>query len=248
MNIVKSSVLAVLPASWEARLRYVYNLALHRLEPEMIAAPGLARHRRRALDIGANVGLFTLHFSRFFAHVDTFEPIPQCAAVVQRAHLANVTVHQLAASSSEGTAKLFIPRIGDNLAPALASLSNMGSSGELLLVRTATVDSFQFDDVDLIKIDVEGHERQVLEGAKGTIARCRPLLIVEIEQRHHGDQDIGEVVAYIEGLGYEGHFLRYGAMHSIRDFDVREHQNPKMLLSRKQYTNNFIFLPNAPFN
>ena len=42
------------------------------------------------------------------------------------------------------------------------------------------LDKFNFDSVDLLKIDVEGHELQVVKGAEQTIKKCRPLIILEI--------------------------------------------------------------------
>jgi hypothetical protein len=53
-------------------------------------------------------------------------------------------------------------------------------------VRTATLDSYALRDVSLVKVDVEGHERQVLAGARETLTRWRPLVVVEDWERELG--------------------------------------------------------------
>jgi hypothetical protein len=86
-------------------------------------------------------------------------------------------------------------------------LSGWGSlSGTLLAdferldkitVDTRALDSFRFEQVDYIKIDVEGHEMAVLEGARDTLGRCRPWLVVEALG---GEQE--KVRAFLAALGY----------------------------------------------
>src|SRR6266568_3035020 len=51
------------------------------------------------------------------------------------------------------------------------------------VVEVRTLDSFEFSDVAMIKIDVEGHEEAVVAGAEETIRRCRPSLLIESEER-----------------------------------------------------------------
>ena len=70
------------------------------------------------------------------------------------------------------------------------------------------IDNYDFDDVDLIKIDVEGHEEYVIEGARNVIQSNKPILIVEIEQRHL--KQIEEVFQSILKLNYKGFFLENG--------------------------------------
>lgn len=173
-------------------------------EPENVHVPRLVPQSRRAvaLDIGANNGVTTWLLSREFQLVHGFEPNPQLAAELAAAAPRNVRVHQMAVSNKEGEAELLIP------VSKGVTLSGWGSlRGNLfdhfdqiqrVKVPTQTIDSFQFETVDFIKIDVEGHEMSVLEGAKETIQRCRPWLVVEAlgEQQH-------EVRAFLRPLGYE---------------------------------------------
>jgi hypothetical protein len=118
----------------------------------------------------------------------------------------------------------------------------MAGSGHTEVVRVATLDSFDLHGVGLIKIDVEGAELGVLEGAVETLRRFRPLLLVEIEQRHHR-APIGGVFERLRALDYDGHFLDgRGVVRPIEEFDVERHQvatldNP----ARGPYINNFLF-------
>lgn len=97
----------------------------------------------------------------------------------------------------------------------------------------------------MIKIDVEGHEAKVLSGALDTIKRNRPVLIIEIEQRHI-HRPINEVFEMITNLNYKGFFLKKKKLLSIKDFSLNIDQKKflKNNVPMKGYINNFIFLPN----
>jgi FkbM family methyltransferase len=237
---VKKLILDLLPGHLELPARYHYNRLLGRLEPEMDLIGNLAGQRRRCIDIGANVGLYTYHFSRIFKHVESFEPIPECAGIIAAGRLGNVSLHRAALSDHDGTATLNIPDTGGPEATALASLSNRFDGARHLTVDLRTLDSYHFSSVDLIKIDVEGHEMEVLRGGSETIRRELPNLLIEIEQRHHPDTDIREILGYITGMGYRGSFLRHGALAELSEFDVSKHQAAADPRS-PDYINNFIF-------
>ena len=60
------------------------------------------------------------------------------------------------------------------------------------IVNLQTLDSFNFSSVDFIKVDVEGHESTLIDGALKTISSNKPVLLMEIEQRHN-KEDISEI-------------------------------------------------------
>lgn len=125
------------------------------------------------VDVGAMIGNHTTFFARFLPHtaIHAFEPIAANRRVL-RANVApfpTVTVHPVALSSKAGTVLMSAP--AGNLGHA--------SIGAGRPVKAMTLDSFAFQDVNLLKIDVEGHEPEVLAGARDTIARCRPLILIE---------------------------------------------------------------------
>ena len=112
------------------------------------------------------------------------------------------------------------------------------------IIKVDKIDNYDFDDVDLIKIDVEGHEEYVIEGARNVIKKNMPILIVEIEQRHIKKQ-IGEVFQSILKLNYSGFFFENGNLTSLNQFNYDLHQKLHLNnVTSKKYINNFIFLPN----
>jgi hypothetical protein len=103
-----------------------------------------------------------------------------------------------------------------------------------------------------IKIDVEGHQQAVLEGAVETIKRCQPRMLVEVEDRL-SPGGLGQARAYFDRLGYRGLFVHQGQLKPIDRFSVQTMQDPANLpdltasLTARQrfgrYIYNFIFLP-----
>ena len=111
------------------------------------------------------------------------------------------------------------------------------------------LDSYDFRDVGLIKIDVEGHEEAVLAGARATIAASRPILIVEIEERHNPGST-RRIPLTLAEIGYSAYFYENGVQRPVAEFDPRRHQDPARLrlegsVPRQDlgYYNNFVFLP-----
>lgn len=107
-------------------------------------------------------------------------------------------------------------------------------------------------DVGFIKIDVEGHEQAVLDGAIKTIRRCRPRMLVEVDERLSPG---GLAIArrYFEALEYRGYYIRQGKLHPISTFSADVMQKPDNLpdltapLQQRErfgrYIYNFLFLP-----
>lgn len=105
----------------------------------------------------------------------------------------------------------------------------------------ACLDDLDIDDVGFLKVDVEGFEQEVLEGARETIARDRPVLLVEMEGRFL-DHSIEEAIRRVEDRGYRGLALLRGRLMDLSAFDGERNQRART--SRAEHVNNFIFLPN----
>jgi hypothetical protein len=124
-----------------------------------------------------------------------------------------------------------------------------GSAVETIEVPVKRLDDLRLDNIGCIKIDVEGHELAVLKGATDTIARNRPALLVEAEERHHPNA-VAEITGLLTGLGYSGYFVDGGAQRPIEEFDAVRHQDPANIGGWKDgwstqgtYVNNFVYVP-----
>src|SRR5947209_3295951 len=73
-------------------------------------------------------------------------------------------------------------------------------------------------NVGFIKIDVEGHEHSVLQGAQRTIERCRPRVLIEAEERH-APGSVRRIQAFFRRFGYRGYFVFHRQLAPIERFD-----------------------------
>ena len=92
---------------------------------------------------------------------------------------------------------------------------------EEISVPTRRLDSYQFDTVGFIKIDVEGHELKVLEGAEAILHRDRPNLLIEAEDRHRPNA-VGSVIDYLKPFGYSVYCLKDRKFRSLSIDEVRK--------------------------
>jgi FkbM family methyltransferase len=245
-NGFKTVVRDLLPVRYQVPAKYWYGVFRGELEEEMKLLRFLVKPQDRVIDVGGNRGVYAYNLWRLGATVEVFEPNPTCLSVLTAWAKGKPTVHlhPVALSSHAGSANLHIPvdKLGVEH-DASASIEHTGferSRDELVSLRT--LDSFDFQRVNLIKIDVEGHEYSTIEGATGTIAASRPALLVEIEQRH-SSRPIGEVFAKIQGLGYQGFFVEGGRTTALEKFNGSTHQSMANFDGGKgTYINNFLFL------
>lgn len=206
------------------------------------------------VDIGANLGLYTRELSRLSAKVHAFEPTGAMAELLRRTSAANVAVHQLALSDAIGETEIFVPRRSGALFFSIASLEqdSLSAKEELVpqKVTLARLDDVLTEPVRFIKIDVEGHELHVLNGARQTIARHRPIFLVEAQDQSKPGAT-GSVFDFFGEWGYRGYFLIDDEVYDVTDFDLDIHQNAASLLPDggrapgRFFVNNFFFFPPA---
>lgn len=133
-------------------------------------ALSLTPKRGVALDVGAHVGFWSMWLAKDFAEVHAFEPVQDHADCFARnVTSSNVTLHRNAVGAREGMAGVDQDRENSGKTALTAGRS----------VRVHSIDSYGFQNVSLIKIDVEGYESQVLLGAVDTIVRCQPTIVFE---------------------------------------------------------------------
>jgi FkbM family methyltransferase len=161
------------------------------------------------LDIGANVGDWTLPMALRvgpLGKVIAFEPVPYLAETIVKTARVNrhswVEVQQLALSSTDGTTEFSVERANSGG----SRLGRMEGDFSLIPVKTARLDSIlasrpDIERVDFVKIDVEGFEEAVLQGARASLARFRPGLLVE--SGLESPQQRQSIHDLLTGLDYE---------------------------------------------
>jgi FkbM family methyltransferase len=163
-----------------------------------------------------------------------------------------IEVHACALGDAAGHFTLYVPHLDGRPVFSRASLhqdANPGFENRAITVQVRRLDEFEFQNVSVLKIDVEGHERSVLDGALDTIKRSKPVLVIEIEERHHPGQS-WDMIRMVEGLGYAAHFADANthALRPVAEFDFATMQNVANLKSALgapggMYINNFMFTP-----
>ncbi len=242
--LLKKYIEKLLPVRYQLPLRYFYSQKANKLDAEMAYVSNLLKEKRRFLDIGANIGIYSFHFKDSFKSIDAFEPLKEISYRLEHFQNPSFKVHNCALSNKKGEFKIYIPYLSGKAISSLASLEKRNGDCEVRTIKVDKIDNYDFDDVDLIKIDVEGHEEYVIEGARNVIKKNMPILIVEIEQRHL-KKKINEVFQSILKLNYDGFFLQNGNLTPLNEFNHDLHQHLHLdNVSSKQYINNFIFLSN----
>jgi len=208
---------------------------------------------RDAIDVGANVGSYIYFMKRYARRVYAFEPVPWLAEALARKFAPRVVVRNIALSREAGTAALRIPVVAGTPVTGLASLADAASADdgfEDIEVPTRPLDEVFAGEVGFIKIDVEGHEEAVLDGAARTIGRCRPRLLVEIEESR-APGALARIRAFLRRFNYRGYFLHGRAVWTVEAFDAETMQRPEDIVDFRagalrmdfdRYVNNFLFL------
>ena len=120
-------------------------------------------------------------------------------------------------------------------------------------VATRRLDDFNLVGIGFVKIDVEGHEFAVLEGATELLDSQRPTVLIEVEPRSDQPRSLDNVVEFFSERGYRGEYLHRGAWHPV---DVstagrwahsgrvaRQGYATNLLFYARRYVHNFLFTP-----
>lgn len=184
-------------------------------------------------DIGANLGIITLLFSKLVGaggKVHAFEPNPHLVDLLQetlrRNAVRNTTLYEMGLGSEAGEMELSVPN--DNLGKGSLIPSLSGNNSQIFRVPITTLDQIcnaNCDRLDFIKIDVEGFEQQVFEGGQLVFGRFRPIVLLE-ENRPRNKGDMPGSFSFLLQRGYRfigipKNLLRM-RLHLIPDADINE--------------------------
>jgi FkbM family methyltransferase len=215
------------------------------LEPEIGLLPALCDDSRVSFDVGSNWGQYLTGLRSHSAAVVACEPIPELARFLRRA-FRDVRIMNVALANRKGSATFNIEQDWGR-----SSLSPVArrEGARIVTVPLDTLDSIATRPVGFIKVDVEGHEEEVLDGALEVISRDLPVLLVEIEERHRPGA-LKRILDKLSPRGYCAFFLHDGVVRSIDAFDPSLHQIPGRPGTSKTpaqastacYINNFVFI------
>jgi len=161
-----------------------YQIAVRRRSIE------LCKKRDVALDIGANVGLWSRDLVKSFGRVIAFEPV----GIFRECLELNVTgdnfeVRPIALGDQDTMGTMIITE--DNSGHSHLDPATMGT-GNVQVVR---LDNLNFHNISYIKIDCEGYEYRILQGAEQTIRRCSPVMVIEQKSHDAYSKQYGQFAA-----------------------------------------------------
>lgn len=160
----------------------------------------------------------------------------------------------LALSDENTTAEFKVPVINGKIIASRGTLNTTYKEQGEQKSYTEKVKVIKLDDwaalehfqrLDFIKIDVEGNEMKTLSGAKKTIKKFLPTLMVEMEQRHH-EKPIWNDISEIESWGYEAKYLNRKSFELEKLSEEILTRNTNDEKNKTEYINNIIFIPQKP--
>lgn len=154
------------------------------------------------LDIGANIGNHSLYFARRFNRVIAFEPHPLTYEVlgINTRQYENVLTFNHGISDSTGTATLFENAINMG-ASTVREDKSTNQNRQVIALKSLDELDIELGSVELIKIDVEGHEANVLNGSATTLKQHQPIILLE-QHRGEFDGQRNVCVDALKALGY----------------------------------------------
>tara|TARA_B100000989_G_C19532384_1_gene470847 strand:- start:8456 stop:9202 length:747 start_codon:yes stop_codon:yes gene_type:complete len=214
-------------------------------EKELSIIKNFENINKIAIDVGVYRGLYTYKLSKHFKKVISFEPNPLIFDDLNKnlKKLSNnIEIYNYALSDNDGFAKLKIPNRGASLfnknyeeiyklGAATIHKTNNLSNCKSFDVKKKKLDNLIDNSLEIgfIKIDVEGHESEVIDGASNIITLNKPVLLIEIEEKHT-KKPITQTINKIKNLGYNCYQLK---KNEISKFDLKNHNIND---------NNFIFI------
>jgi FkbM family methyltransferase len=161
------------------------------------------------LDIGANLGIMTVHLAKKFPNttIHSFEPMPENHQVLHKIsaafQLKNVNIHELALGEEKGIVKMVLPVVNQTVKQGLSHIKHESiqdwNDGKEVAVSIEKLDDV-IDDMPIqgIKIDVENFEYFALKGAEKILSNQHPFIYAELWDNENRKRCID----FLTGLNY----------------------------------------------
>ena len=172
-----------------------------------IATPHIGSFRT-AIDIGSKFGEYTINMIDQFKKIECFEPREKKCKNTFWRHIGDknkkkVNLYHCALGDTNSTVKMNNDKVYES--DWWAENGKNANPDYVITVEQKTLDSFAFEDVDFIKIDVEGHELQVLQGAVKTLTTYKPVIVLEqndlVEEWGKGKKF--DAMNFLKTIGYK---------------------------------------------
>ena len=214
-------------------------------EKEINLIKDLIKPNTDSLDIGVYRGVYSFEMAKYSKIVHSFEPNPVIFKFINKnlkKLKKNIKLYNCALSDRNEIIDLKIPIRNVNynknnyeeyyqMGKATIHKENEFSNYEKFQVNAKQIDEFNFqDEISFIKIDVEGHEREVIKGGINKIKKEKPKLLVEIEHKYT-KKKVSETLGYINSIGYDSFVFKNYTLKKTKD------------INNLDLYNNYIFLP-----
>lgn len=158
------------------------------------------------LDVGANIGSYSIRLSKHFREVVAVEPHPVNTYMLKKnMELNNITnIHILELAASRNLAMMFFNQTDPNSLASAGSVDNAPNSNAVappFHVLGVPLDDYQLYP-DFIKMDIEGGEYEAIYGLRETLARAKPVVLMEIHQFRDG-RNVGLFQSIMAEFGYK---------------------------------------------
>ena len=215
-------------------------------EKELKIIDKFADKSKDAIDVGVYGGVYSYKLAQHFKFVHCFEANPLLYPFLNnnlKKIIKNINLYNLALSSTNGETILKLPIRSKSffnqnieelyeLGAASVHQNNKFDNFKEVTVKKKKLDSIKFKNkIGFIKIDVEGHELEVIEGALNTIKENKPVLLIEIEERH-SKRMVNDSIKYIKNIGYNCYYEKNKDLVRVE----------KLKNINEEF--NFFFLPN----
>lgn len=200
-------------------------------EREMELLGALCDRACTGIDVGAKVGMYTYRILDRSSHVIAFEPVPLFNRMLMQTFAApRGRIEPYALSNCRSSTTLRMPYRANGgpefgrstIEPANRLAHHKIAHHAELEIETRTLDEYRLDNVGFIKIDVEGHELAVLEGAEQTLGSSRPNMLIECNDDHQPD-GAPRLARWLAGHDYDGYFVLGRQLVSIARYVHADH-------------------------
>lgn len=209
-------------------------------EKELKLIESFGNKKKNAVDVGVYRGVYSYKLSKHFKKVYSYEPNPLLYPYLKKnlgQIIQNMTISNLALSDKTGNINLRIPKRSRSifkknieelyqLGCATIHHQNQFIKYDSFTVKKEKLDNLlQDEQIGFIKIDVEGHESEVIKGSLELIKKQKPILLIEIEERH-SKKPVFETIKFINSLGYKSYYLEKKKIISTNNLnDFKKNNN-----------------------